>query len=132
MHKSPPLAHEAAYTGSWARALFKEFSSRKSMKRLHKGCGYQGFEFGARNYPDSLCCGGRLYDVDDFDEPMEDIPCPNCRENDAIDYWSYRFALGGEKLLSARNTAESLVAQIRQSRAIQTQQCNAKERELRM
>jgi len=102
------------------------------MKRLQKGCGYQGFEFGARSYPDSFCCGGRLYDADDIEEPMEEIPCPNCRENDAIEYWFGRFALGGEELLSARNVAESLVAQIRPSRAIQTQQCSAKERELWM
>jgi hypothetical protein len=102
------------------------------MKRLQKGCGYQGFEFGARSYPDSLCCGGKLYDTDQFEESMEDIPCPNCRENDVIEYWFDRFVLGGEELLSARAAAESLVAHIRQSRVIQTQQCIAKERQLRM
>lgn len=102
------------------------------MKRLQKGCGYQGFEFGARSYPDSLCCGGRLYDTDDFNDPTEEIPCPNCRENDAIEYWSDRFALGGEERLSARFAAESYVARIRQSRAIETQQPIGEERESRM
>src|ERR1039457_1601605 len=102
------------------------------MKRLQKGCGYRGFEFGAKSYPDSLCCGGRLYDTDDLEEPMEEIPCPKCRENGAIEYWFDRFVLGGEGLLSARNAAESHVARIRESRVIETQLCIGEERESRM
>ena len=91
------------------------------MKRLQKGCGYQGYEFGARIYPDSLCCGGRLYDTDDFEEPEEEIPCPNCRETDAIEYWFDRFALGGEEQASARQAAKSFVARIRRNQASDAQ-----------
>jgi len=47
-------------------------------------CNYQGYEFGAGSYPDSVCIDGKLYDADDCDdegnlyEPGEDIPCPMC------------------------------------------------------
>ena len=110
--------------------FFNRSKSRESMKRLQKGCGYRGFEFGARSYPDSVCCGGRLYDTDDFEDRMEEIPCPNCRENEAIEYWFDHFALGGEGLLSARHAAESHVARVRQSRVFEIQQRNTEERKL--
>jgi hypothetical protein len=48
------------------------------------GCGYQGYEFGAGRYPDSMCSGGWLLDCDASDapgminEPSEWIPCPMC------------------------------------------------------
>ena len=44
-------------------------------------CDYQGYEFGAGHYPDSLCHEGYLYDADgDGIPPKEDmeIPCPKC------------------------------------------------------
>ena len=53
------------------------------MDQLPEGCGYLGYEFGAGSYPDSLCRGGKLYDVENLDndgcllDPMEDIPLPN-------------------------------------------------------
>lgn len=85
------------------------------LKRLPKGCGYQGFEFGAASYPDSLCCGGRLYDIDECesDEPTEDFPCPICREREAFEYWFDRFTLGGEEPTSAWESAENVMASIR-------------------
>lgn len=51
---------------------------------LPDGCGYIGHDFGA-SYPDSQCFGGRLYDMDDSDEPGmvnepgEFIYCPECQ-----------------------------------------------------
>jgi len=105
---------------------------RHAMKRLPKGCGYQGHEFGAKSYPDSICCGGRLYDADDFDELVEDTPCPSCREKDAIEYWFDRFTLGGEEPCSARNAAKSLVAHIRQNCVSRAERYKAGEPELSM
>lgn len=64
---------------------------RRYKIRINVICSYQGYEFGA-SYPDSICMDGRLYDADDCDdngnlyEPTEDIPCPMCREKDAVDY----------------------------------------------
>jgi len=57
-------------------------------------CSYQGYEFGAGRYPDSVCIDGRLYDADNCDgdgnlyEPMEEIPCPICSREKAIAYWT--------------------------------------------
>lgn len=54
---------------------------------LPEGCGYMGYDFGAR-YIDSQCYGGRLYDLDNCDEPgtlnepLEYIHCPECRHED--------------------------------------------------
>ena len=86
------------------------------MKRLAKGCGYQGFEFGARHLPDSLCCGGRLFEIDECDGEgkadlrSDEIPCPGCREDEAIGYWVEQFILAGEEPASATTTARSFVA----------------------
>lgn len=47
------------------------------------GCGYHGFDFGAR-YLDSVCIDGQLFDADSCDddgnllEPSEYIACPQC------------------------------------------------------
>lgn len=87
-------------------------------------CGYQGYEFGAGRYPDSICVDGRLFDADHCDdsgglyEPMEDIPCPMCREADAIRYWTERNRIGGTSQRSARKAAVSLVADIRANRGL--------------
>jgi hypothetical protein len=102
------------------------------MKRLPKGCGYQGYEYGARSYPDSLCCGGRLYDADELEELAEEIPCPNCREEEAVEYWFDRFALGGEDPASARDAANNFVAHIRRKCVNGPEQCTAGEWELSM
>ena len=77
---------------------------------LPVGCGYQGYEFGA-SYPDSICCGGKLYDADNCDnagnlyDPGEDVPCPMCRHEDAVKYWYERNRLSGAKVRDA--TAEN-------------------------
>jgi hypothetical protein len=66
---------------------------KEEIEPLPAGCGYQGYEFGA-SYPDSACFGGKLYDMDACDgngmiyDPMEDIPCPMCDRQAAIDWWS--------------------------------------------
>lgn len=48
-------------------------------------CNYEGYEFGARTYKDSICIDGWLYDTDswngegyEYPQPDERIPCPNC------------------------------------------------------
>ncbi len=85
--------------------------------QMPAGCGYQGYEFGAQ-YPDSICCGGTLYDADNCDdagslyEPTEEIPCPMCHPKKAIRYWAERNG-GGSVGLKA---AKSLVASIRKNR----------------
>ena len=51
-----------------------------------KMCDYQGYEFGAGLYPDSVCIDGFLYDADDCDDKgniylhknEEKKPCPKC------------------------------------------------------
>lgn len=59
-------------------------------------CEYQGYEFGAGSYPDSLCIDGKLYDADDCDDEGrlfvsdEDIPCPVCRPLAAVAWWASR------------------------------------------
>lgn len=55
---------------------------------IPRGCGYQGYEFGAP-YPDSECFGGQLYDMNNCDdgglyEPLEYVPCPMCASKEAI------------------------------------------------
>ena len=90
------------------------------------GCGYQGYEFGAGTYPDSICMEGRLFDADDCDdqgrlsvyEDDEDIPCPVCRPANAIDYWTKRNQLSGATKQAARKAAKSLVASILQNRGL--------------
>ena len=93
---------------------------------LPEGCGYQGYEFGAGSYPDSICFGGKLYDADSgehgedgfmYYEPAEDIPCPMCREKEAIAYWTQRNMSTGRDRGEAGKAARSLVADIRRNHA---------------
>lgn len=57
-------------------------------------CDYQGYEFGAGDYPDSVCIDGMLYDADYGDgegnlyNTGENIPCPICDPTAAIAYWT--------------------------------------------
>jgi hypothetical protein len=88
-----------------------------------RGCGYQGYEFGAVGYPDSVCIEGRLYDADHCDddgrlyETDEDVPCPMCRPRDAEKWWAKRKIMDGCGSVSkAKSAARSLVATIRQNR----------------
>lgn len=88
------------------------------------GCGYQGYEFGAGAYPDSVCIEGSLYDADDCDdqgnlyEQQEDIPCPICRPADAIDYHAQQNRLRGASRDAARKAAKSLVTDILNNRGL--------------
>jgi hypothetical protein len=85
-------------------------------------CDYQGYEFGAGRYPDSVCIDGRLFDADNCDgdgnlyEPMDHLPCPMCHPLEAIEYWfDYN---GGEDEPNALRCALSLVNDIRKNRGI--------------
>ena len=86
-------------------------------------CGYQGYEFGAGRYPDSVCLDGRLYDADNCDsdgrlyEPVEDIPCPMCKPQAAVEYWTERNC-GVISRRAARRDARSLVSDIRANRGV--------------
>ena len=92
-------------------------------------CNYQGYEFGAGRYPDSVCIDGSLHDADHCDGEgniylnEEDIPCPICRPNEAIDWWAEQNAFvihEGETeeqtKARARENATSLVNDIRKNR----------------
>ncbi len=64
--------------------------SNSEVPTLPQGCGYTGYDFGG-GYIDSQCFGGRLYDLDDCDEPggmlyepLEFIPCPKCNHEEWI------------------------------------------------
>lgn len=87
-------------------------------------CSYQGYEFGAGSYPDSVCVKGRLFDADNCDdkgrlyEPVEEIPCPICRRADAIEWWTNRTSCDGTTVKDARKAARSLVRDIRQNRGL--------------
>jgi len=96
-------------------------------------CGYQGYEFGAGTYPDSVCIEGRLHDADNGpgDGQVylndEDIPCPMCRPAEAVEWWTERNALFVEEgeteeqaLARAREAAISLVTDIRRNRGKET------------
>lgn len=73
------------------------------IRQLPEGCGYQGYEFGAGRYPDSLCVGGWLYDADDCDEdqnlyePMDSIPCPMCNVKEAISRYKDDFLFSTDR-----------------------------------
>jgi hypothetical protein len=88
------------------------------------GCDYQGYEFGAGSYPDSICIEGQLYDADDCDdsgnlyEREEEIPCPVCRPADAIDYWTEQNQLSGSSERTARLAAKDLVTDILNNRGL--------------
>jgi hypothetical protein len=92
-------------------------------------CDYQGYEFGAGSYPDSVCIEGKLYDADNCDNDSnlydhgEDIPCPICRPDAAIEYWfdqNNTFITDGltdeENEAEAMRCAVSLVNDIRSNR----------------
>lgn len=50
-------------------------------------CKYQGYEFGAGRYPDSYCVDGVLHDADSDYLNEENIPCPICNRQGAIEWW---------------------------------------------
>lgn len=87
-------------------------------------CNYQGYEFGAGCYPDSVCIDGKLYDADACDdegnlyEPKEDIPCPMCHPRKAVRYWTERNSFGGADDKEAAANARSLVKDIRKNRGV--------------
>ena len=101
-----------------------------------KSCSYQGYEFGAGSYPDSVCINGSLHDADHCDADgnvylkEEDIPCPMCRPLDAIEWWADQNATfwdddedmddEEDHQRRARETAISLVTDIRKNRGIDT------------
>lgn len=90
-------------------------------------CDYQGYEFGAGTYPDSYCIDGCLHDADSDYLNAEEVPCPICRREDAIAWWTERnafFVPSGdynedEHLRKAAERATSLVDDIRQNRGIE-------------
>lgn len=90
-------------------------------------CGYQGYEFGAGTYPDSICVDGRLFDADNCDDtgglyaPIESIPCPICHPEKAVRYWTAQNQSNGVSLKTARKAARSLVADIRERRGVAPQ-----------
>lgn len=87
-----------------------------------KKCTYQGYEFGAGTYPDSICIDGRLFDADHCDndgnlyDTDEDIPCPMCRPKEAVKWWARRMCNGDEK--EAFRKARFLVTDIRKNRGV--------------
>jgi hypothetical protein len=88
------------------------------------GCDYQGYEFGAGSYPDSVCVDGFLFDADNCDgncnlyEPIEEIPCPICQRAAAIEWWTGRNQCSGISRKAAEKAARSLVRDIRQRRGL--------------
>lgn len=52
-----------------------------------KGCDYQGYEFGAGAYPDSICVDGFLHDADSDYVNEDRVPCPMCDREAAIQWW---------------------------------------------
>lgn len=92
-----------------------------------QSCSYQGYEFGAGNYPDSYCLDGTLHDADSDFLSDEDRPCPMCRPLDAIAWWAEQnsaFVEGDETEQEtearARAHAISLVTDIRRNRGVET------------
>ena len=88
-------------------------------------CDYQGYEFGAGRYPDSVCIDGRLFDADDCDEHgnlydnEQDIPCPMCRPTEAVAYWAEKNGLSGDASKpEALEAAMLLVTDIRVNRGV--------------
>ena len=84
----------------------------------YAGCGYQGYEFGAR-YLDSLCQGGWLQDMDsEFDSRECNYqPCPACRQIETMDHYREDFRMEAV----ARKTAWRawhLVMDIRRNRGL--------------
>lgn len=88
-------------------------------------CDYQGYEFGAGTYPDSVCIEGRLYDADNCDsngnlyEPMEWKDCPICKPKEAIQGYIDSWSGGEEDQSLIESNAVSLVNDIRSNRGYQ-------------
>lgn len=87
-------------------------------------CDYQGYEFGAGRYPDSVCIDGRLFDADNSDdngnlyEPMLDIPCPMCNPVGYVEYWFEQNKGFDEDDKGSLRAALSLVNDIRKNRGV--------------
>lgn len=88
-------------------------------------CNYQGYEFGAGRYPDSVCIDGRLLDADNCDgrgnlyDNEEDIPCPLCRPTAAVSYWAEQHLMIGDvDHEEALAMATSRVIGIREKRGV--------------
>lgn len=90
-------------------------------------CGYQGYEFGAGTYPDSYCLDGFLHDADSDYLNDEQVPCPMCDREAAIQWWYARWEnmteVGDERDWDTINAehlsrATSLVDDIRLNRGI--------------
>ncbi len=89
-------------------------------------CNYQGYEFGAGTYPDSICIDGCLHDADSDYLNEEEVPCPMCRREDAIAWWAERNSFWApeegvsdeDHLRYAMECATSLVDDIRKNRGI--------------
>ncbi|HXD38851.1 MAG TPA: hypothetical protein VN624_19510 [Rhodanobacter sp.] len=96
-------------------------------------CDYQGYQFGAGRYPDSVCIDGKLHDADHCDGQgniylnEEDIPCPICRPQEAIAWWFEQWKdmseVGDDREWDAINAehqqrAVSLVNDIRANRGL--------------
>ena len=88
-------------------------------------CDYQGYEFGAGAYPDSVCIDGFLFDADHCDsdgniyDNGESIPCPICSPVDSVNWWFERNVEDEEcadDVLKSKNAALSLVNDIRKNR----------------
>ena len=105
------------------------------MSAARESCGYQGYEFGAGTYPDSVCIDGFLHDADHCDNDGniylndEAIPCPMCDREAAIQWWFERNALSWEDSEDedddeghnrrALEAATSLVDDIRRNRGVE-------------
>jgi len=91
-------------------------------------CDYQGYEFGAGRYPDSYCVDGFLHDADSDFLNEDQIPCPACNPDKAIDWWAEQNAASWKDDEDendeaghnerARITAISLVNDIRKNRGL--------------
>ena len=90
-------------------------------------CEYHGYEFGAGRYPDSYCIDGKLHDADSDYHNDEDVPCPMCDRDAAIQWWFRRWEgvseVGDERSWDEINAehlanATSLVDDIRKNRGL--------------
>lgn len=90
-------------------------------------CDYMGYEFGAGRYPDSYCIDGKLHDADSDHLNDEDVPCPMCDREAAVQWWFDRWKdsseVGDERGWDEINaehfaSAKSLVDDIRFNRGI--------------
>ena len=91
-------------------------------------CDYLGYEFGAGRYPDSYCIDGVLHDADSDYLNDENIPCPICDRDAAIQWWFGRWKgmseVGDERSwdeINAEHLANAtiLVDDIRKNRGLE-------------